>query len=374
MTEHVSSALLYAGLGWRVVPIHTTRRQSCSCGRQVCPGPGKHPRVRDWSRAATTNADEIRTWWRRWPEANVGVVTGRESGLFALDVDVDRGGEDLLAALENAHGQLPQTVDSLTGGGGRHLLFAYPEKGNVPSKSDALGPGIDVRGEGGLIIVPPSLHASGRRYEWEDSSRPFEVELAEPPLWVLELVQRRATPSRTLPNEIGEGRRNATLARIAGAQRRVGLEAPEMNACLIAVNRHRCRPPLDPSEVERIAESIARYPAGPPWITDPATFYTGTGGTDQLVLRTLVDFADRNGECFPSVRTLAQWTGLALNTITAAVTRLEAARRVEVARTTKGPRRAVNHYRIIWPLNGASAAATELPAATESPSSLEGDW
>ena len=102
-------------------------------------------------------------------------------------------------------GEVPQTVDSLTGSGGRHLLFAYPEKGNVPSKSDALGPGIDVRGEGGLIIVPPSLHASGRRYEWEDSSRPFEVELAEPPLWVLELVQRRATPSRPCANEIGEG-------------------------------------------------------------------------------------------------------------------------------------------------------------------------
>ncbi len=65
--------------------------------------------------------DQIQRWWRRWPDANVGIVTGAVSGLVVLDVDPRKGGGDLLAALEDVHGSLPRTVESLTGGGGQHF-------------------------------------------------------------------------------------------------------------------------------------------------------------------------------------------------------------------------------------------------------------
>jgi hypothetical protein len=168
---------------------------------------------------------------------------------------------------------------------------------------------------------------------------------------------------RTARRQIPEGRRNSTLTRIAGSFRRIGLSAAEIGRGLAAINDLRCRPPLDEREVARIAESVARYEAGPPWLLDPAGFYSGTDGIDQLVLRLLVDFANYRGECFPSVRTLAARAGVAPNTIVAAVARLEALGRIEVQRSARGARLAVNRYRMIWPLRDGSAAETELRPA-----------
>lgn len=119
------------------------------------------------------------------------MVTGRISGVVVLDVDPRHGGEATLAALEAAHGPVPDTVQSHTGGGGRHLWLAHPV-GTVPSRP--LAPGVDLKGEGGLVISPPSTHVSGDRYAWAPGAAPWERPLAPTPSWVLELARATGEP------------------------------------------------------------------------------------------------------------------------------------------------------------------------------------
>jgi len=134
---------------------------------------------------APAGIDEIEDWWRRWPQANLGVVTGAASGLVVLDVDPRHGGGDALAQLESINGLLPRTVESLTGGGGQHVYFSHSGR-RVPSKPAA--PGLDVKGDSGIVIAPPSLHVTGRRYVWESGCAPDEIVVAETPAWLLEIV------------------------------------------------------------------------------------------------------------------------------------------------------------------------------------------
>jgi hypothetical protein len=176
------AALRYAGRGWSVVPLHTALGGRCSCRRPDCPAPGKHPRVtwQELTRAAA-GEEQVAAWWRRWPDANVGVVTGLVSGLAVLDVDPRNGGEVSLASLEARWGVLPETVESLTGGGGRHLWLDAREE-QLPSA--VLARGLDLKAEGGLVVAPPSLHASGRRYAWLGRHAPEEVAPAAVPPWL----------------------------------------------------------------------------------------------------------------------------------------------------------------------------------------------
>ena len=140
--------------------MHSPVRAGCSCGRQDCPAVAKHPRVR-WEtlmEAPATEAD-IEAWWRRWPDANVGVVTGRVSGVVVLDVDPRNGGDRLLESFEARWGALPATVEAHTGGGGRHLWLSSGEQ--LPSA--VLAPGLELKAEHAVVTVPPSLHASRGR-------------------------------------------------------------------------------------------------------------------------------------------------------------------------------------------------------------------
>lgn len=116
-------------------------------------------------------------------------MTGRVSGLCVLDVDPRSGGDRALAALEAEHGSLPPTVESLTGGGGRHLWFTLPEGPDIPS--GPLRPGLDVKAEGGMAIAPPSRHVSGRRYRWRPGRGLGDVALAPLPAWIAELAVSR---------------------------------------------------------------------------------------------------------------------------------------------------------------------------------------
>lgn len=174
--------------GWSVVPLHSVRHGHCSCGHEACPAPGKHPRVA-WEHFmhAAADREQVQLWWRRWPSANVGVVTGEVSGLVVLDVDPRNGGDDTLAGLEELHGRLAHTVESLTGGGGQQLYFRHPGR-HVPSRP--LAAGIDVKGDGGLVVSPPSIHATGRSYVWEAGGAPDEIALADMPAWLLEIAER----------------------------------------------------------------------------------------------------------------------------------------------------------------------------------------
>lgn len=276
-TRALSAALEYARRVWPVVPIHTPGSDGlCTCGAMTCESPGKHPRTRNGLLDATVDRGQIREWWRRWPNANVGVVTGPKSGIFVVDVDARSGGFETLERLEAAHGDLT-TLSAQTGGGGLHLVFRYPRGATISSGANVLGPGIDIKGDGGYIVVAPSLHASGDRYAWRtvDGILTPEHFPMDPPDWLLEKLagaptrsprQREGStnhnPPFEMPGVIETGGRNATLMSVAGVARRYGAGEQMILQVLRKVNATRCRVPLDDSELARIAASAARYPAG----------------------------------------------------------------------------------------------------------------
>ena len=237
-------------LGWSVIPIEAH---------------GKRPLVA-WLeyQSRLPREDEIDAWFGARREPNLGVVTGAVSNLVVLDVDPQHGGAQSLAALEIEHGALPDTVEAQTGGGGRHFYFAHP--GGVAHNRVGLAPGIDLRGDGGCVVAPPSLHPSGRRYRWAPGRSPQERQLAPLPDWLLRLA--RPTPARAghplahwralVREGVDEGSRNSTLASHAGHLLRFGVDPRVALELLLAWNRVRCRPPLADSEVAAVVDSIAR--------------------------------------------------------------------------------------------------------------------
>lgn len=245
-------ALWYASQGHPVFPLHTPTATGCSCRQETCASIGKHPRVTGGLTQATTEATKLTRWWTQWPDANIGLRTGVT--FWALDIDPRKGGDSALHAWEQTHGTLPDTPHSLTGGGGEHLAFALPNHGAIHNGVD-LAPGIDVRGDGGYIVVPPSLHASGRTYCWDAASDLEDAPLAQAPDWLLALCQDRASaapmgPEATIP----EGKRNETLSRMGYAMRKAGMSLKEIHAGLDAVNVARCHPALDAEELLLIVE------------------------------------------------------------------------------------------------------------------------
>ena len=171
----IEAAHRYASMGWRVIPIR--------------PGE-KRPGMDRWVEVATTDHDKIEDWWSRWSNFGVGVVTGSPSHLFVVDVDEHdpaMSGSETLADLEATYGPLPETVECHTGSGGRHLYFTAP----VEIRNDAgkrLGPGLDIRGEGGQVLAPPTIHPNGREYVWELEHGPDDCGVAEAPGWLVRLL------------------------------------------------------------------------------------------------------------------------------------------------------------------------------------------
>jgi hypothetical protein len=189
MTDALTAALDYAHHGLRVLPIK--------------PGE-KRPPMPAWQDAATTNPERINSWWSGlYAGHGVGIATGH--GVFVLDVDISDGkaGDETLRALEDSYGPLTDTVRVITGSGGAHIYYRYPEGTEI--RNDAgrkLGPGLDIRGTGGQVVAPPTLHpTSGQQYQWEDGCGLDDIEIAEAPDWLLELLtaQPDITPS-VMPN------------------------------------------------------------------------------------------------------------------------------------------------------------------------------
>jgi len=187
-----AAALAYSALGWPVLPLHTPDAAGqCSCRKKDC-DIGKHPRwhptlIPNGHTNATTDPTQIEACWNEWPDANIGICTGEASGIAALDVDPRNGGDVMLDILEQEHGKLPETLMAFTGGGGQHYYFKLPPF-TVKGGPDALGRGLDVKVDG-YIVAPPSLHASGRRYEYEATMTPGATRIAEMPPWMSELLR-----------------------------------------------------------------------------------------------------------------------------------------------------------------------------------------
>ena len=176
-----------------------------------CRPKSKEPATKNGFKDSSTDTSQINAWWDRNPQYNVAIRTGKESGIFVVDVDdkPEKGkyGSNTLALLEEEYGELPVTIYQNTGGGGSQYFFRYPENVNyIPSRNDHLGNGVDIKADGGYIIAPPSIHPdTGKAYEWEMSSTPWDQEIADPPEWLLEKVVRKKKAEQAPP----QSRRNA---------------------------------------------------------------------------------------------------------------------------------------------------------------------
>ena len=220
----------------------------------------KEPATTHGVKDASVDLDLIAHWWGNEPLANIGVATGVRSHVFVLDVD-GTDAEHELRKLEAEHGPLPTTVESITGRG-RHLFFEWPDT-PVRNSAGKVGPGLDIRGEGGYVLAPPSIHPSGRAYTWSvDSAN----NLAPAPAWLLAKANGGdngagvATPRsewRDLVRDgVGEGARNDALCRLSGHLLRRRVDAVVVLELLLGFNATRCKPPLPDSEVEQLVASI----------------------------------------------------------------------------------------------------------------------
>ena len=177
----LSLALAYAKRGWHVFP---------------CNPLTKRPIVPNGHLAAAVDANVISDWWRRYPNAMIGCATGPRSGFWVLDADRDliegKDGISVLAAM----GVLPDTVEQATPRGGLHKLFRWDPARPVRNSASRLGPDIDVRGEGGYVVLAGSVRSDGARYEWSIS--PENGAISEAPDWLYEAI-RRAKPKTDSP-------------------------------------------------------------------------------------------------------------------------------------------------------------------------------
>jgi hypothetical protein len=201
----LAEALDLAGRGWRIIPLHDVSVGLCSCGKPACGSPGKHPRTVNGLKDGTTDPATIRRWWPRWPSANVGVCTGPDSGVWMLGPD-GQAGIDALAELERRHGQLPPTPAAKSGSGGRHYYFRWPAEGGIGNRKNHRGLPIDVRGQGGYFVAPPSRNKNGL-YEWE--IHPDKSALADAPQWLLDWCRSAGETSGGLR---GRASRSASIA------------------------------------------------------------------------------------------------------------------------------------------------------------------
>jgi hypothetical protein len=168
----------YFLLGWHLLPVQ----------------PGKKVPFGRWG-GKELGPDTPPGHWRRHPELNLGIGTGPVSGVFALDIDPAKGGLDTLRAYQSKHGPLPEAPLVRTGSGGWHVYFEWPADQEVTNSAGKLGPGLDVRGIGGYVVAPPSLHPNGRRYAWHPGRAPWDGVLPPPaPSWLLVLLAPHPAP------------------------------------------------------------------------------------------------------------------------------------------------------------------------------------
>ena len=263
--SNLQHARSLVGRGFRVLPLFPILDGSrCGCGRDKCQGAGKHPRLNKWSERATKDPQLVDEWWGRDPRCGIAIATGRESGAWVLDIDIKDDGFASLAKLEKQHGPLPTTLSAITGSGGQHYYFKIPDGVTIRNKTGML-PGIDVRGDGGCVVAPPSPHVSGGRYEWEANEDDIDTP-QDAPQWLIDMVSSPSTRAEKpkADKAIGQGGRNDSLMRLGCSMRANGWGQAAIAAALMEQNKAQCSPPLDAAEVEAIAASVASYDAGKP--------------------------------------------------------------------------------------------------------------
>ena len=182
----LQGALWNAELGLPVFPLHWDTSEGCSCGGAPGCTPGDHPMTDHGLADATLDPSTIIRWWSQWPIANIGAPSGMVGGFVAFNIDPENGGDESMAELERQYGPLPATLEALFGLEGRQKLFAYPGF-HVPCRN-GWRPGVDIKGDGGYIMVEPSMDPSGYEARWELAHLPNGTLLAPMPEWLKELL------------------------------------------------------------------------------------------------------------------------------------------------------------------------------------------
>lgn len=262
----VADALRYAENGFAVFPLHAVKDGKCTCGKPNCSSPAKHPRTVHGLKQASRDADFVKNLFScfTYASANIGLCTGKESNLVVIDIDEAKGGNVADLYEYAAKDTLEKTLWVKTGGG-FHLYFGYPPDAEILNSADKLGNKIDVRGDGGYVVAPPSMHISGVQYQFINQNRiqPLPSELLERITQSKSKTASKDDFSRKNDNSIiHNGNRNDSLTRIAGKLRRASLSQSELETSLLKINSERCNPPLPETEVLQIARSIARYDVG----------------------------------------------------------------------------------------------------------------
>ena len=242
----------YASMGWAVFPLRPR---------------GKEPRTKNGVKDACADVEQVRAFWARYPDSNIGIAMGEPSGgIVAIDADVDpeagKDGVDTISEWERAHGELPETACSLTGRDGYHMLYRMDGVRNSVNADAA----VDIRSTGGYIVAPPSVHPNGRRYAWECDPSEYPVADADDNVRAFVASVQPAHGARServsAKDAPKEGGRNDALYRMA-----CSLQAQEWDDDAIAhairtYNADRCEPPLPAAEVDRLIESALSKPKG----------------------------------------------------------------------------------------------------------------
>jgi hypothetical protein len=173
----LDTAFQYAARGWHVFPAPPGKKLSYYSAEKT--------NGRRWG--ATNNVDEINCYFAKFPRANIGIATGAESAFFVVEADTIKGhdvdGIASLKALEAVHGPLPETLMAESPSGSIHYYFRWPRDVIIRNSASKIGPGIDVRGAGGMVIAPPSARPGKGRYRWLNVNV-----ITDAPQWLIELA------------------------------------------------------------------------------------------------------------------------------------------------------------------------------------------
>jgi putative DNA primase/helicase len=276
----IDAALAYAKTGFKIFPCHNPIDGRCSCGdaHEHDARAGKHPRIANWPNVATTDREKIREWWTEWPDANVGVPTGKVNGITVVDIDPRNGGDEAWAKHLRRHQSMPLPPGVLfveTGAGGSHIYFEHVE--GAETSHSVIGPGIDVQSDGAYVIGVGSLHVSGNRYKAVLGGGPRPA-----PEWLVELIRnggrrgkhhggRRNKHGRTPTEQIqyllgtiedGSGRDDALIS-IAGMMWQDGVAEDRLRPLLEAWAAGHLGTAKEATDFKRIVKSAKKYERDP---------------------------------------------------------------------------------------------------------------
>jgi len=259
----IDEALAYAARGWHVIPVHGVRDDgTCTCGRPGCHTPGKHPIMAGaFDKYASTDPTIVGQWWVTWPDANIGIVCGKISNIWVLDIDGAHGMMELEDFEQGRDGgALPSTSRVRTGSGGLHLFWTWRDEARLRTKIGARF-GVDVKANG-FVVAPPSRHASGARYTWEEERTPVPApdDLLR---WVKgdpsdEIKDEWPSITDMLKGGLPEGRRDDGMFHAALTLKRSGMRRTEAEAIVERIAL-RCSPPFPLDQARSKVDAAWKY-------------------------------------------------------------------------------------------------------------------